>query len=80
MLPNGELQRVQGQAGEPAAAEAHLELAVAGGGGGVDRCPAAAACASTSTGTAACTAAGGAANRLQFERRGEVRYAKEDSA
>ena len=60
--------KLQGQAGEPAAAEAQLELAVAGGGDGVDCCPAAAACTSTSTGTASSTAGGGAADRLQFER------------
>ena len=67
--------KLQGQAGEPAAAEAHLEMAVAGGRGGVDRCPAAAACTSTSTGTAACTAAGGAADRLQLERGWAMKYA-----
>ena len=60
--------KLQGQAGEPAAAEAQLELAVAGGGGGVDCCPAAAACTSTSTGASSSTAGGGAADRLQFER------------
>ena len=52
--------KLQGQAGEPAAANAQLELAVAGGGGGVDCCPAAAACTSTSTGGAASTAGGAA--------------------
>ena len=60
--------KLQGQAGEPAAAEAQLELAVAGGGDGVDCCPAAAACTSTSTVASSSTAGGGAADRLQFER------------
>jgi hypothetical protein len=67
--------KLHGQAGEPAAAEAQLELAVAGGGGGVDCCPAAAACTSTSTGASSSTAGGGAADRLQFERGWATKYA-----
>ena len=67
--------KLQGQAGEPAAANAQLELAVAGGGGGVDCCPAAAACTSTSTGGAASTAGGAAADRLHFERGWATKYA-----
>ena len=67
--------KLHGQAGEPAAAEAQLELAVAGGGGGVDFCPAAAACTSTSTGASSSTAGGGAADRLQFERGWATKYA-----
>ena len=66
--------KLQGQAGEPAAAEAQLELAVAGG-GGVECCPAAAACTSTSTGASSSTAGGGAADRLQFERGWATEYA-----
>ena len=66
--------KLHGQAGEPAAAEAQLELAVAGGGGGVDCCPAA-ACTSTSTGASSSTAGGGAADRLQFERGWATKYA-----
>jgi streptolysin S family bacteriocin protoxin len=64
--------KLQGQAGEPAAANAQLELAVAGG---VDCCPAAAACTSTSTGGAASTAGGAAADRLHFERGWATKYA-----
>ena len=67
--------KLHGQAGEPAAAEAQLELAVAGGGGGVDCCPAAAACTSTSTGASSSTAGGGAADRLQFERGWATKHA-----
>ena len=61
--------KLQAPAGDPAAVEAQLELAVEGAGsGGADCCPTAVACTSTSTGTATCTAGGGAADRLKFER------------
>ena len=63
--------KLHGQAGEPAAAEAQLELAVAGGGGGVDCCPAAAACTSTSTGASSSTAA--AARRTVYSLSGAGR-------